>query len=47
VIPEIMKRRNKAFAHPVATHPYENDNIADVEISLFMPVSFSTPYWRV
>ena len=47
VIPNVNKWRNKVAAHPAATAPRADDNIATIEYSLMQLISYVAPYYRV
>lgn len=47
VVPELVKWRNKISAHPAATDPRKEDNVATIEYSLMSLVTYFKPYFCV
>ncbi len=47
VMPGVNKWRNKVAAHPAATAPRGDDNIATIEYSLMQLISYVRPYFKV
>lgn len=47
VVPSIYRWRNKVAAHFAITDPFREDSLGTLEVSLFEPISYDRPYFKV
>jgi hypothetical protein len=47
VIPSIYRWRNKVAAHFAITDPFHDDSLGTLEVSLFEPITYNRPYFKV